>query len=136
MAPEQGAADPAADVRADIYSFGVMAYEMLAGHTPFAGRSLQSTLAANATEAPPPILALRAATPPQLAALVMECLEKRPGDRPQNAGEIVRALEAMVTPVSGPTPATRRSRARSPFRRCRGGRRCRARRRRCVVARA
>jgi serine/threonine-protein kinase len=97
MAPEQAAADPATDLRADIYAFGVMAYELLAGHLPFAGRSAQAMLAANATEAPQSIALLRKATPTPLADLVMRCLEKRPGDRPQNAVEIVRALDAVVT---------------------------------------
>ena len=111
MAPEQAAADPATDARADIYAFGVMAYEMLAGHLPFAGRSMQGVVAAHATETPPPIGGIRRATPPLLAALVMRCLEKRPGDRPQSATEILRALEAAATasgavtaPSSHPVP--------------------------------
>jgi serine/threonine-protein kinase len=78
-----------------------MAYEMLAGHPPFAGRNTQATLAAHASETPPPVTALRPTTPPLLAELVMRCLEKRPGDRPQSATEIVRALEAIP---SGSTP--------------------------------
>ena len=97
MAPEQAAADPATDIRADIYAFGVMAYEMLAGHPPFAGRSMQAIIAAHATEAPQSIVALRAATPAPLAALVMRCLEKRPGDRPQSANELLQALDAVVS---------------------------------------
>jgi len=101
MAPEQAAGDPGTDVRADIYAFGAMAYEMLAGHTPFAGRSAQATLAAHATETPPAIAAVRPATPPALAALVTRCLEKRAGDRPQSASEIVRALDTVVT-TAGP----------------------------------
>ena len=101
MAPEQAAGDPGTDVRADIYAFGGMAYEMLAGHTPFAGRSAQATLAAHATETPPAIAALRPATPPALAALVTRCLEKRAGDRPQSASEIVRALDTVPT-TGGP----------------------------------
>jgi len=95
MAPEQAAADPATDSRADIYSFGVMAYEMLAGHTPFAGRSLQATMAAHATEAPTPLVSLRPAAPAQLADLVMRCLAKRPADRPQTASEVVKALDGI-----------------------------------------
>jgi serine/threonine protein kinase/Flp pilus assembly protein TadD len=105
MAPEQAAADPATDLRADIYSFGVMAYEMLAGHPPFPGRSMQAMLAAHATELPPPISTLRPAAPPALAALVMRCLEKRPGDRPQSAAEVARELESLS--LSGSTAFSR-----------------------------
>src|SRR6185312_6059279 len=50
---------------------------------------------AHVSEAPPPIAAIRPTTPPLLADLVMRCLHKRPGDRPQSATEIVRALEAI-----------------------------------------
>ena len=104
MAPEQAAADPTTDHRADIYAFGVMAYEMLAGHAPFAGRSAQAMLAAHATEQPTSIATLRPATPPRLAELVMRCIEKRPGDRPQSAAEIVSALELVATPIDGSSP--------------------------------
>ncbi|MDP9177660.1 MAG: serine/threonine protein kinase, partial [Gemmatimonadota bacterium] len=52
MAPEQAAADPDSDHRADIYAFGVMAYEMLAGHPPFHGRTPQKLLAAQMGERP------------------------------------------------------------------------------------
>jgi serine/threonine-protein kinase len=119
MAPEQAAADPATDSRADIYAFGAMAYEMLAGHAPFAGRSAQSVLAAHATETPPLIAALRPATPAPLAALVMRCLEKRPGDRPQSATAIVQSLESIPTsgaPEATITPAATES-TRHPSRR-------------------
>jgi serine/threonine-protein kinase len=103
MAPEQAAGDPATDHRADIYAFGVMAYEMLAGHVPFAGRSAQAMLAAHAVEAPVPIASLRPGTPPRLAELVMRCVEKRPADRPQSATEILHALEGAATPYTGST---------------------------------
>jgi serine/threonine-protein kinase len=96
MAPEQAAADPATDSRADIYSLGAMAYEMLAGHPPFAGRNLQATIAAHATEAPTPLVSLRAAVPPPLAGLVMRCLAKRPADRPQTASEVLKALDSIT----------------------------------------
>jgi serine/threonine protein kinase/tetratricopeptide (TPR) repeat protein len=95
MAPEQAMADPTTDVRADIYAFGVMAYEMLAGHTPFAGRNMQATLAAHATERPTSIASQRPSTPARLADIVMRCLEKRPGDRPQSAEEIVGVLDSI-----------------------------------------
>ena len=106
MSPEQAAADPSTDLRADIYAFGAMAYEMLAGHPPFAGRNTQAMLAAHATEAPPPITIIRPATPPRLAELVMRCLEKRPGDRPQSAGELLEALDAVTGAGGAGTPGS------------------------------
>jgi len=103
MAPEQAAADPGTDLRADFYAFGVMAYEMLAGHVPFAGRSAQGMLAAHATEQPGSIATLRPATPAPLADVVMRCLAKRPGDRPQNATEIVKVLDGIGAPSGAPS---------------------------------
>ena len=97
MAPEQAAADTEMDHRADIYSFGVMGYELLAGHPPFHGRTAQKLLAAQMGEKPEPIGGLRADTPPVLAQLVMKCLQKDPGDRPQTATELVRALEQVTS---------------------------------------
>jgi len=93
MAPEQAAGD-AIDHRADLYALGVVAYEMLAGHAPFDGRTAQRMLAAHASEAPEPITRRRASVPPGLATLVMCLLEKSPADRPQNATEVLRALES------------------------------------------
>ena len=93
MSPEQAAASPTVDARADIYAFGVMAYEMLAGRTPFAGRSPQATLAAHVVEIPEALEKLRPNLSPAVAALIMRCLEKRPADRPQKASQIVVALD-------------------------------------------
>lgn len=109
MAPEQATADPAIDHRADIYSFGVMAYEMLTGSLPFTGRTIQATLAAHAIEKPEPIERRRPGIPRPLAALIMRCLEKRPADRPQDAAELVAALDAIhvAHPDSSPASATR-----------------------------
>ncbi|HEV8409018.1 MAG TPA: serine/threonine-protein kinase, partial [Gemmatimonadaceae bacterium] len=97
MAPEQAAADPSADHRADIYAFGIMAYELLAGRTPFAGLAPQKLLAAHMGQSPEPVSNLRPDTPPALAHLVMQCLEKDPDKRPQNAAEISRQLDSITS---------------------------------------
>ena len=93
MAPEQAAADPATDHRADIYSFGIMAYEMLVGQVPFKSKTPQALLAAQLTATPPPIPTLRADVPAALAHLVMQCLEKDRDTRPPSAREIAEMLE-------------------------------------------
>jgi eukaryotic-like serine/threonine-protein kinase len=95
MAPEQAAGDPGTDHRADIYAFGVMAYELLSGQTPFSGRPTPSLLAAHATEMPDAIDRRRPSTSGPLALVIMRCLEKRPADRWQTAGELRRALDAV-----------------------------------------
>ncbi len=95
MSPEQGAADPAIDHRADIYSLGILAYEMLAGVTPFAGRAPMAMIAAHVMEQPTPIDSLRTGIPAALSALVMSCLEKEPSARPQDAGEILAVLATL-----------------------------------------
>jgi eukaryotic-like serine/threonine-protein kinase len=102
MAPEQVSADPQVDYRADVYSWGVVAYELLTGQPPFTGRPLQALLAAHVTEVPEHITRRRASVPAALAQLVMRCLEKRPADRPQNADELVRSLDAIGATISGP----------------------------------
>ena len=106
MAPEQAAADPGVDHRADIYAFGVMAYEMLAGAPPFSKRPAQELLVAHLTEKPEPILAKRGDLSPELASLIMRCLEKNPDDRPQTADEIVATLDGVTTTGSGRTRLT------------------------------
>lgn len=93
MAPEQAAADPGTDHRADIYSFGIMAYEMLIGQVPFRSKTPQALLAAQLTATPPPIPARRTDVPAALAALVMQCLEKERDKRPRSAEAIAELLE-------------------------------------------
>ncbi len=106
MSPEQASADPAVDLRADIYSFGVLAYELLTGQPPFTGRTPQNLLAAHVTEIPESIAKRRAAIPPALGALVMRCLEKRAADRPQTAADLMHALDQINTPSGGTMPTT------------------------------
>ena len=101
MAPEQAAGDPATDHRADIYAWGVVAWELIAGKHPFASRTTATAMiAAHLTETP----ATLASVPPTLASLVARCLEKDPARRPQSAGELLSALDHVGTP-SGERPA-------------------------------
>lgn len=106
MAPEQAAAEPNVDHRADLYAFGAMAYEMLAGRPPFTGMSAQAVLAAHVTQTPDAVTGLRPAIPEALGGLVMRCLEKRPADRWQTAEELIPHLEALLTPSGGSSPTS------------------------------
>ncbi|MFI5311697.1 MAG: protein kinase [Gemmatimonadales bacterium] len=115
MSPEQASADPQVDHRADVYGWGVLAYELLTGSTPFGGRPAAAMLAAHVSEPAEAVTRRRPAVPQALAQLVMRCLEKRPSDRPQGADEIVVALDALVTPSDGAAaraPAPRKTRKR------------------------
>jgi tetratricopeptide (TPR) repeat protein len=104
MAPEQAAADPHVDHRADIYAVGALAYEMLCGRPPFVASTPQAVLAAQVTQAPEPCTAHRPTVSPALNALVMRCLEKKAADRPQTAGDLLALVETMTTPSGGMTP--------------------------------
>ena len=99
VSPEQGAGDPDLDHRADIYSLGIVAYEMLTGHPPFSGRTPHAVFMAHAEQIPDPIEKKRPDVPEPIARIVMKCLEKKPRDRPHSAGEIVAALRG--TPAAG-----------------------------------
>jgi serine/threonine-protein kinase len=96
MAPEQAMADPGTDHRADLYAFGLIAYEMLTGAPTFAADTPKALLAAHLLELPQPILHRRADLPAPLATLVMRCLEKRPADRPPSADDIIREMDEVI----------------------------------------
>jgi tetratricopeptide (TPR) repeat protein len=97
MAPEQAAGDPGVDHRADIYSLGCMIYELLAGQSPFAGRTPQRMLAAHMSEMPRPIDEIRPDVAPAFAALITQCLAKEPAERPQSATDIAQTLDVIAT---------------------------------------
>ena len=97
MAPEQVAADPDIDHRADLYALGLVAYEMLVGASPYAATTPQQQMAAHLTQTPRPIQPQRPDCPPALAALVMRCLSKNPDERWQSAEEVLTALASIET---------------------------------------
>ena len=97
MSPEQSAGDRDIDGRTDLYSLGVVAYQMLCGDLPFNATSTPALLVKHLSERPRPI-EQRANVPPDLARAVMLCLEKNPDDRFPGAREFVRALETGQVP--------------------------------------
>jgi eukaryotic-like serine/threonine-protein kinase len=97
MAPEQIAGDPDIDGRADIYSLGATAYEMLAGVAPFARLSPREMLTARLTLPPPPLSTIRKDVPAGLEQLIARCLAIDPRDRPQTATALIEALEDPAT---------------------------------------
>lgn len=103
MAPEQLAADPAADHRVDLYAVGLLAYELLTGASPFAAPSPTATMTAQLTRTPDPIRNARADVPVALSDLVDRCLAKEPEGRPADAQQVLEALDQ----VSGELAADR-----------------------------
>jgi eukaryotic-like serine/threonine-protein kinase len=93
MAPEQAAGDPEIDGRADIYSLGITAYEMLSGAAPFATLNPREMLTARLTLPPPPLSTVRKDVPAGLERLIARCLAIDPDDRIQTASALVEALE-------------------------------------------
>jgi eukaryotic-like serine/threonine-protein kinase len=97
MAPEQAAADPTTDQRADIYAWGAVAYEVISGKHPFADKtSPQDLLAAQMSDTPRPLVSNRG-LPRSFAALVMRCLSKNRLLRPANGSELLAALNESST---------------------------------------
>ena len=92
MSPEQLRSAKAADARSDIWSLGVIVYELLTGKQPFTGETMGETFARIISEPPPPMRKERPEIPDALAAVVMQCLERDVGRRVQTVGEFATKL--------------------------------------------
>ena len=94
MSPEQAAGDRTVDGRSDLYSLGILGFQMLTGGLPFAGASVQELLAQQITADAPRIGALAPETPLDLSSALMRCMEKDPAKRWADAGALRFALAA------------------------------------------
>ncbi len=112
MAPEQ-ARGMAVDQRADVFSFGVVVYEMVAGKRPFVGATATDTVAAILKEEP---AALPTSVPGKLAGVIERCLAKEPERRYRSGSEVLAALEAVGGEGAAPLwPALTRAVRRHPW---------------------
>jgi serine/threonine-protein kinase len=116
MSPEQCSQLQPLDARSDIYSLGVIVYEMLAGRVPFTGESPTMIMMQHVQDAPPSVLSTRPDLPPAVDGVIARALAKVPADRFQTAGELFAALStaagaevsaaprSMETVISVPIP--------------------------------
>lgn len=94
MSPEQALGNPV-DPRSDLFSFGVLLYEILTGESPFLGASSLGTLRRVVEHTPPRVESVRPDTPPALARLIRQLLEKDRDLRPRGAGEVEHTLASL-----------------------------------------
>jgi len=96
MSPEQATGSSSVDSRSDIYSLGAVGYFLLTGRPPFEGRSPWRVMQAHARDAVRPPSKLRTDLPPELEAVLLKCLSKRPEDRYADVIELGQALDACT----------------------------------------
>jgi serine/threonine-protein kinase len=100
MCPEQARGDETMDGRGDLYSVGIILYELLSGQLPFVARSTMDLLLAHVTEEPPSLCAAALDVPPAIEYVVRRCLSKNADDRPRSARELAELYEAALTKAS------------------------------------
>ena len=119
MAPEQALGRPV-DHRADLFSLGIVLFELATGRTPFVGTSATEIIDRILHEIPPPPSRLNAGVPPSFDAVIARLLEKSPTFRYQSAREVQTDLRDVVRELDSGTRGGRRAVSPSAFSRSRG----------------
>jgi serine/threonine-protein kinase len=100
MSPEQAAGERTIDGRSDLYSLGILGYQMLTGEPPFIANSTPAILVKHISERPTPVEQRRADVPQDLGTVIMRLLEKDPVNRFPDAGTVVSALDTGRVPMA------------------------------------
>lgn len=108
LSPEQALGKPL-DARSDVFSFGVLVYEMLSGRLPFRGTTWGEAAVALANDRPPPLLDLRSDVPEPLLELVERCLSRAPRDRFADGAALLEPLSRLSSTFTSATSSSARA---------------------------